>query len=280
MTSMKNSVFQIWFDELKKNNYYSVITSIIIIFLFLFVISLLYFWRIRKLDPKKPPCGLVLLVFLYIGFIKNLVTEIMGEKFTKLTPYIATLFAYIALSNLISLIGFENPTAFLSTTVSLGIITVFGSLFFAIKYQKVAFLLRFLWKFSVKGKKGKVIIPFLLNPFEIVSIISPLMSISLRLWANIFGGNLIILMFYAIPLVFFKINPLTNPSSSPVLIFAVFAIPLHAYFDLFIGLIQALIFSMLTLSYWSNETIIGAEQEDVISEKGEVSLFNSNEFGV
>ncbi len=250
-TDESKSAFDLWKPfELRPE-----ILSIAVVFIILLSFTLYYAKVMKKINPKEPPKGLAFFVFNIVNSIKCLVFEILGPKFMKLTPYVITLFLYIAACNLISLFGFENPTASTTVTFSMGIMTVIISITTAIRYQKRYFLWRFLFMFSYKSKKSKKSykIPVFVNPFGFLDFITPVLSISLRLWGNIFAGGLILTLIYAIPMVFFNHNPLIQDPQAEIILFSIIAAPFHGFLDLVIGLIQAFVFVVLSLSYWGNE---------------------------
>lgn len=252
MENQSKSAFDLW-APFEPN---STITSIILVTIILASFVIYYWVTIRKLDVKEAPKGIAFFIFSMINSFKNLVFETVGPKFLKFTPYIMTLFLYIVGCNLISLLGFENPTASTSVTFSMGFITVMGTIITAIRYQKSRFFLRFLFKFSYTNKKTNktYLIPYCFNPFGVLDFITPLLSISLRLWGNIFAGGLILSLVYSLPMLFFGKNPLVDEAGPELLIFSVFSLPFHGFLDLLIGVIQAYVFIVLTLSYWGNET--------------------------
>ena len=230
------------------------ITSIAVVTIILAGILIYYYVSIKKLNPRDPPKGLAFFIFNLISSFKGMVYEVLGKNFVKYTPYFLTIFIYILSCNVISVIGFDNPTALTTVTFALGLGTTLGSIIIGIKYQKINFFYRFLFKFYVTSKKtGKRhMIPYMINPFGAFDIITPWMSISLRLWANILSGALIIILFYSIPMVFFQRNPTVDEAGPEVILFSFFAIPLHGFLDWLVGSIQAFVFVMLTMCYWKN----------------------------
>lgn len=236
------------------------IGSIIVVTIILIALLIYYNISMKKLDPKNPPKGIAFFIFSLIGTFKNLVYESLGKEFVKITPYFLTFFSYILLCNIISVIGYENPTSLTTVTFSLGINTTIGMIIIGIKYQKSSFFYRFLFKFYVPTKKGnKIMVPYCFNPFGVLDLITPWISMSLRLWANIMAGALIIGLFYALPMVFFRHNPTSTDPKPEIILFSFFAIPLHGFLDWLIGGIQAYVFIVLTLCYWNTCTEIEDE---------------------
>ena len=139
-------------------------------------------------------------------------------------PYFAMLFLWLIVANLSGLIGFEAPTSNFSITLALTIITFVLIQYNAIKKQG---LLNFIW--------GKI-----MPPTELLSMISPLISLSMRLFGNILSGSILMYLVYS----------LTGWLSSFIIDFnflgPIVAPILHAYFDIFAGCIQTLVFVTLS----------------------------------
>ena len=175
-----------------------------------------------------------------IGGLDKMVKNTMGEKTVKrmpnIVPYIGSLFLFFACSNLIGLLGFRSPTTDLDTTLAWAMIT-----FCMIYYAGVKF-------HGLKYFKGLLEpIPFLL-PLNIIGEVAKPISLSFRPFGNILGGAVIMALLYRflgwlstlIPGVSIPIGQLVIP------------VPLHLYFDLFAGLLQAFIFIMLTMVFVGN----------------------------
>ncbi len=221
------------------------LVSIGIVTIVIIVLSLIYFFKNKKLKANEAPTGFVLMVEIYIGYFRNMVVELLGPKMEKITPYILYLFTYIALSNLIGLFGFESPTGCYTVTLSLAFVTWVGVFVVGFKYQKLSYLKNFC--FCVKTKKGKKI-PVMINPLEMMSNIAPLISLSFRLWGNILAGGLIMtLWFYFTNYVWMNV-PVIGLIN---ILGGLTAAPLRAFFDIMSGVIQALVFATLTIMYWT-----------------------------
>ena len=145
-----------------------------------------------------------------------------GHKFDKLIPFVAALFTTSVISNLISLIGLRSPTADLSTEAA--------------------------W----------AVVVFIMTPFNILSEIATPISMACRHFGNILSGVVIN------GLIYWSLSVATNRlfglipgavgrvlSNIPFLDVGLPAI-LSVYFDWFSGIMQAFIFSMLTIMYIAN----------------------------
>ena len=229
------------------------IFSIALVAFILLAIFVYYFQALKKLNGETAPKGLALVLFTIIEYFKKLSFDTLGYKFYKFTPYFLTLFLYIWCSNLIGILGFENPTGSATVTFSMGIVTFVGTIVVGFRYQKLSYLKTFTLNIPIKTKKGTTKIPVMVNPLGVIGKITPLVSISLRLWGNIFAGGFILTLFYALPMTFIGLDP-TKETWHPIIIIAGVVAPfLHGYFDLFVGTIQAYVFTLLTMVYWSLE---------------------------
>lgn len=181
--------------------------------------------KVKAADPTARPKGVVLVVETGVNAIYNYMKSIMPKKFEKnYYPYFAMLFLWLIVANLSGLIGFEAPTSNFSITLALTIITFVLIQYNAIKKQG---LLKFIW--------GKI-----MPPTELLSMISPLISLSMRLFGNILSGSILMYLVYS----------LTGWLSSFIIDFnflgPIVAPILHAYFDIFAGCIQTLVFVTLS----------------------------------
>ncbi len=206
------------------------IVSIGLVVFLLVAFALWYWYRKRNADPSKAPTGLVLVVDLTLYSLQKIVTNLLGQRFRFLTPYAFLLLSYINLSNLLGLLGLENPMNFLVVPLLLGFITFLGIHFFGIVFRR--------WRYFKK----------FLNPLELIMQFAPFISISFRLFGNLMAGSFILFLFYQ-----YTTIELLGAELRYFNLLAVFAAPFHLYFDFFSGAIQSFIFTILTFTYWSFE---------------------------
>lgn len=241
--------------------------SIIVVTIIMTIIIFYYYFSIRKLKPNETPKGFALLLFILVNYAKQLVFEVLGPRFIKITPYFLMLFGYILLSNFVGIVGFENPTASVTVTLSMGFVTFIGTFVIGFKYQRLSYLKKFLLGFHITNKttNKKTYIPLFVNPLEMIGGVTPLISISLRLWGNIFAGGIILALFYSIPMALSGVDPTKNEPNKLVLIMGLFAAPLNAYLDVMTGIVQALVFVLLTMVYWKmsmSESVEGEHEKE------------------
>ena len=116
-----------------------------------------------------------------IQCIENQIKEITTRSVEVVFPFMATLFLYIAVSNLISLIPFmESPTGSYSTTVALGLSVFIFSMIYGFREKGSSYLKKFIEP-----------VPFLL-PLNVVGEISKVLSLTIRLYGNIMSSGVII----------------------------------------------------------------------------------------
>ena len=167
-----------------------------------------------------------------IDTLDKFIVNTMGEKNgPKYVPFLSCVFIYIITSNLMGLIpGLDAPTANLNTTVSM-------ALFVFVLYHVIGIIV---WHHKyIKQFLGisKWLIP-LMFPLEVVSHLSRPVSLSLRLFGNIKGEEIVLILFFIM---------------APIL----GTIPVYALF-LLAKCMQALVFFMLTMFY-SKGAIEGPE---------------------
>jgi F-type H+-transporting ATPase subunit a len=164
-----------------------------------------------------------------IGGFDSLLTDTMGHEGRKFFPLIATLGLYILTSNLLGMIpGFESPTANLNTTVSLALVVFVMTHIVGVKVHGVKYFKQFM---------GPVwwLTP-LMMPIEIISHLSRPLSLSVRLFGNIMGEDIVLA-------VVLLLVPLLVPL--PVFVLMIFT-----------SCIQTLVFMLLAMMY-----IAGAMEE-------------------
>ena len=188
------------------------------------ILFLIFIWVRSRLSVEKPG-GSQHLAETVHEFITNQSDEIIGHHSEKFTPFLASLFLFILLMNLIGLIpGFESPTV--SPAVPFGCAIV-AFLYYNLHGIKKQGPLKFLAHFA-----GPVWwMAWIIFPIEINSTLARVMSLTIRLYANIFAGDMV-------TAAFFTLIPIDIP-----IIFLL----LHVV----VSFLQAYIFSLLTTIYLS-----------------------------
>ena len=202
--------------------------------------------KIDQADPLEKPKGILVPVLWGVEIVYNMVKTNVGDRYAdRLTPYIITLWVYIFVSNIISLFGFSSPTANLSVTLLLAFITWVLIQITELTYQ------------GIKGYLHGFLEPIpVMLPMNIVGKFSTMVSMSVRLFGNILCGGIMMQLIYTFTqFVSSKIVGLFTSSDIYVFNFVapIVAPLLHAYFDLFAGFIQTLVFVTLTVVLIGND---------------------------
>ena len=164
-------------------------------------------------------------VEMAVQMLDNMIKNVMGKNAAAFTNYIGILFMFILLSNISGLFGLRPPTADYGVTLALGLITFTLITFNKFKYQKV--------KGVIKGLCD----PWpIWAPINIIGDIAVPISLSLRLFANVLSGTVMMALIYGLL----------------GWIATAWPAALHVYFDLFSGAIQTYVFCMLTMTYVNN----------------------------
>jgi F-type H+-transporting ATPase subunit a len=186
----------------------------------LLLLAFFLFVRVRMSVDK--PGGMQHIVETVQEFVAEQADGVIGHGYERYVPYALAVGYFILLSNLLGLIpGFESPTA--SPVVPLGcaVVTFIYYHFHGIRTHGVHYVKQFI---------GPV---WLLAPLmlliEIVSHFARILSLTVRLFANMFAGDMVTLAFFSL---------------IPVLVPVIF-LGLH----LGVALVQTFIFVMLTLVY-------------------------------
>ena len=161
---------------------------------------------------------------LLVQWFRELVRDALGDDYEeRYFPLICALFIFLLLCNWVGVFpGMEEPTKDINTTLGLGI---------------MGFVIAHGTAIKVKGLKQylkEYFEPmFFLMPLNVVGEVAKVISISFRLFGNVLGGSIIIIV-------------VTH------LVYGLLLPPfLYGFFALFVGTVQAFVFTMLTLVYIS-----------------------------
>lgn len=161
---------------------------------------------------------------LFVSNLFKLTEDALDKEMAKkYGPLICALFLFLLVSNWMGIVPhLDEPTKDLNTPLSLGV---------------MGFVIAHVAGIRKKGFKkyaGEYFQPiFFMAPLNIIGEFAKIVSISFRLFGNIMGGSIIILV----------VSYLT---------WSIFLPPfLYAFFGMFVGTIQAFVFTMLTVVYIS-----------------------------
>ncbi len=231
------------------------ISSLIVIGI-LCLISFYIAIRARFANPLKKPKGILLIAEIGVTFFDNLVEGMMGKRYRGFGGFIMAIACYLFIAFIFGLTGLPSPVTNLATTLSLGLITFVLIHANSIRYTG--------WKYF---KRYVEPIPIFL-PVNLISMWAPLLSLTMRLFGNALAGWTLMTIIYGAlnglgnTVITFVVNGAEQALNAGGLISPFVTPILHAYFDLFSGLIQTVVFLFLTMIFIANEG-----PEDDIEEK-------------
>ena len=180
------------------------ITNAFTMQLLVFAILLVYFVVVRVSLSVEKPGGVQHLAEMTEEFVNDQSGSIIGHGYERFTPYLITLFLFILLANLIGLIpGLESPTGNPVVPLGFALVTFFYYHYHGIRVHGFSYVKQFL---------GPVwwLYPLML-PIELISHLARILSLTIRLYANMFAGDLVTLAFFSlipvgIPLIFLSLH--------------------------------------------------------------------------
>ena len=234
---------QLWFTQILNRSLHGVVTSLLeaihihprypqapisnfVAMELLVVLILVSFFILVRMRLSVDRPGALQHSAEFIGeFVAAQCKDVIGHGSETYVPYIATIGLFILVSNLIGVIpGFESPTASPAVPLGCALCTFAYYHFHGIRKQgALHYAKHFLgpvWWMS----------PLML-PIELVGHLARLLSLTIRLFANIFAGDII-------TMVFFSIAPLAVPV-------------IFLFLHIGVSLLQTYIFMLLTLAYVS-----------------------------
>ena len=188
-----------------------------------------------RILANRPGAYQVIVEELY-GFGRNLGGQV-GEEGKKWFPYTLSLFVFILVLNLIGLIPTAYPvTANISFTLGLAFLTFILTQYEGFRRNGAG---KYLKSFTPPGLPAKPIMVPLMTFLEMLQEFTKPLTLALRLYANILAGHLIIFVFLGLILYFGSFV-------------AILSVPLSVgfyLFEIFVAVLQAYIFAILTQVY-------------------------------
>ncbi len=201
------------------------ITNAVAVEALVFVLLLAYFVAIRMTLSVENPGPVQHIAEMTHEFVSGQSESIIGHGYEQFTNYLTVLLLFILICNLIGLLSpwFESPTADVTVPLGFALVTFVYYHYHGVRANGFGYIKQFLgpvwWLYP------------LLFPIEIISHLARVLSLTVRLYANIFAGDLLILAFFSL-----------IPIGIPVLF-----IGLHFGVDI----IQSYVFMLLATIYLS-----------------------------
>jgi F-type H+-transporting ATPase subunit a len=162
---------------------------------------------------------------ILIGGMEEFIVDITGEEGRRFFPVLATIFLYIFVCNMLGLFpGFYPPTASVNTTASCALVVVPMTHIIGVMYHGPKYIKHFM---------GPIwwMVPIIL-PIEIIGHVARIMSLSIRLFGNMMGHELVLGILFLLAGAFF----------APLPIMAL---------GIFVSLVQAFVFFLLSTMYFA-----------------------------
>ncbi len=189
-------------------------------------------------DLRERPAGLQNAVELFVQGLSDFVVSIGGPSALRYLPLFGTLFLFILTANWLSVVPFigqvrflHSPTADYHTNFAMAVLAFVAYQTEGFRHLKLGYPKR--W-FNFSGfKDGPAIgaIFVLVGIIELFSELFRMLTLTLRLWGNVFGGEIMLIVM------------------SGLLVLPGLALPFVGL-EVFIGLVQALVFALLVLMYF------------------------------
>src|SRR5581483_4706662 len=152
---------------------------------------LLLFLLVRSRLSVDRPGALQHLIEGAEGFVTGQSGEIIGHHSEGFTGFLTALGLFILLGNLIGLVpGFESPTAVPTVPLGCAIVALFYYHIQGIKRQGIHYFKQFMGPMLALAP--------LMIPIEIISHLARMLSLTIRLFANMFAGDLVTLVFFSL----------------------------------------------------------------------------------
>lgn len=195
-----------------------------------------------KIVPGKLQAGAEALV----GFVRDQVAiDIIGPEGRRFVPYLMSVFMFVWFNNLFEIIPFVNfpPTSRIAIPMFLAVISWLTFIIVGIRQQGP---IRYFRDIVIPPGVPKVML-ILIIPIEFISnlVVRPI-TLTVRLFANMAAGHILLTIVFLAIHAFLYFGP-----GLPIGLVVLAVSPLAVGFELFVGLLQAYIFIILTAVYIS-----------------------------
>lgn len=180
------------------------ITNAVAMELLVFAVLIVYFIAVRLSLNVEKPGALQHLAEMTHGFVNDQGEQIIGHGHERFNGYLVALGLFILLSNLAGLVpGLESPTGQISVPLGLALVTFVYYHFEGVRSNGFSYIKQFLGPLPALYPVMFVI--------EIISHCARVLSLTVRLYANMFAGDLLTLVFFSlvpvgIPLIFLGLH--------------------------------------------------------------------------
>ena len=234
-----------------------VFLGICLILIILFIIVGI---KAKLADPLKRPKGLLLIAEMCVEKLDNFVKETMGEGFDNFGGFLLGLIPTLFLSFIISITGLPTPMTNLAVPFTFALVTFVLIHATSVRYTKLKYFKRFVDPIPV----------FL--PMNLLSMWAPLLSMTLRMFGNaVVGWVLLGLLNTGLENLSATLFSFVPAGPNSIFLVPVLTPLLHAYFDLFSGFVQTMVFVFLTALFIAQERPEDIEEEAKMASRKEVA---------
>ena len=206
----------------------------------------------KKADPLKPSKGLLKIAEWAAEKLDAFTADTMGPGFENFGGILLGIIPFLFLSFTIGITGLPTPMNNLAVPLSLALVTFILIHYTSIRYTKWRYFKRFVDP-----------IPIFL-PMNLMSMWAPLLSMTLRMFGNAMAGWILIsLINTSLESISSALFGFMGSGVSSIWFVPIVTPVLHAYFDMFSGFIQTLVFVYLTALFIAQERPEDLEQETV-----------------
>ena len=218
------------------------VISSLIVMLIIIILAIIIAIQAHFQDPLKKPKGLLLLAEIGVKFFDGFVKELTGNALPNFGGFIMAVAVYLFIAFIFGLTGLPSPVTYMAVPLSLGLTTFLLIHLISAKFTKWGYFKRYVDP-----------LPLFLS-VNLLSMWAPLLSLTLRLFGNaIAGWALLTIVEFALRDASAAIFSFVPAGWNEVFLAPIPLAVLHAYFDLFSGLIQTVVFISLTAIFIGQE---------------------------
>ncbi|MDD4200414.1 MAG: F0F1 ATP synthase subunit A [Eubacteriales bacterium] len=199
------------------------------------VILIFAYFATRRMT--QVPKGAQTVGEILVGFVYNMVKDVMGDVSEKYAPYIGTLIVFLGFGSMLGLLELRPITSDLNCTAPLALVTFVLIHYNAVKAQ------------TARGYIKELASPYaFMLPLNIISETIFPVTLACRIFGNILAGVIIMSLVYG------ALETLSEMLVPIPLLQIAIPLPLNFWFDMFEPVLQAYIFCMLTMVFIDNGT--------------------------
>ena len=218
------------------------VISSLIVMLIIIILAIYIGIRAHFQNPLKRPKGLLHLAEIGVNYFDNFVKDLTGAALPNFGGFIMGVACYLFLSFIFGLTGLPSPVTYMAVPLSLGLTTFLLIHIISARYTKFGYFKRYIDPMPV----------FL--PVNLLSMWAPLLSLTLRLFGNaVAGWALLTIVEVSLRDLSASLFSFIQSDWNQIFLAPIPLAVLHAYFDLFSGLIQTVVFISLTAIFIGQE---------------------------